>query len=260
VDNTQNSDYNALQTSLRKRFSHNVTFEGHYTYGKGLGITGSDIGAYYGSDNDQVNIQDFDNPRADRGPNQGDSTHRFIADWVYMLPRLSHANPIVRHAVGGWEIAGILSARTGSRLIITETCASNWFCRPDYAGGDTIVDNWQQANTARCSVGGRCSVQYLNKSAFTLVPVDPNTRIAIRPGNLGNGAVRGPGSWSTDLNVSRNFRLTERLNLQIRADMFNALNHVNLNDPSTGLNGATFGEINGAGSMRVVQLNGRIQW
>ena len=42
--------------------------------------------------------------------------------------------------------------------------------------------------------------------------------------------------------------------------MFNALNHVNLSGPSTGINGATFGEINGAGGMRVVQLNGRLTW
>ena len=72
--------------------------------------------------------------------------------------------------------------------------------------------------------------------------------------------MRGPGSWTADLNVSRNFRLHERVNLQVRADMFNALNHVNLSGPATGINSATFGEINGAGGMRVIQLNGRIRW
>src|SRR5262249_301571 len=182
---------------------------------------------------------------------------RFVGDWVYVLPRMSNMNALLRNVLGGWEIAGIASARTGDRLIITETCASNWHCRPDYVGGNTIVSNWEHADTTRCVVGARCSVQYLNRSAFALVPVDAGTRIAIRPGNLGNGAVRGPGSWSTDLNLSRNFRLTERVKLQVRADMFNATNHVNLSGPSTGLNGATFGEINGAGSMRVVQFNGR---
>jgi hypothetical protein len=260
VDNTQNSEYNALQVSVRKRFSHRLAFDGHYTWGKGLGITGSDIGAYYGSDNDQVNIQEFNNPRADRGPNQGDALHRLTADWIYELPQLTHTNKLLQTVAGGWEIAGIFSARTGDRLIITETCASNWHCRPDYIGGATVVSDWQHANTTRCIIGARCSVQYLNRAAFALVPVDPNTRIAIRPGNLGNGAVRGPGSWSTDLNVSKNFRVTERVKVQVRADMFNALNHVNLGGPSTGANGATFGEINSAGGMRVVQLNGRLTW
>jgi hypothetical protein len=103
-------------------------------------------------------------------------------------------------------------------------------------------------------------VQYLNRAAFTLVPVDPNSRIAIRPGNLGNGAVRGPGSMSGDISLSKNFRLKERINLQVRTDMFNATNHVNLSDPSTGLNGATVGEISGAGGMRVIQFNGRLRW
>jgi len=260
VDNSQNSEYNAWQTSIRKRFSHSFSFDAHYTFSKGLGITGSDIGAYYGSDNDQVNIQDFNNPRSDRGPNQGDSGHRFVADWIYELPHLAGKNSLVRTAFGGWEVSGILTARTGSRLIISETCASNWFCRPDYAGGPTIVDNWQEANTTRCTVGARCTVQYLNRAAFTLVPVDPNSRIAIRPGNLGNGAVRGPGSWSGDVSLSKNFRLKERVNLQVRTDMFNATNHVNLGDPSTGLNGATFGEISSAGGMRVIQFNGRLRW
>ena len=53
VDNSQNTNYNAWQTSVRKRFSHNLAFDAHYTWGKSLGITGGDIGAYYGSDNDR---------------------------------------------------------------------------------------------------------------------------------------------------------------------------------------------------------------
>jgi len=63
-----------------------------------------------------------------------------------------------------------------------------------------------------------------------------------------------------DFSLSKNFKVRERMNLQIRADMFNFLNHVNYSDPSSGLNSATFGEINGAGGMRVIQLNGRISW
>ncbi|HJZ97943.1 MAG TPA: TonB-dependent receptor [Candidatus Solibacter sp.] len=260
VDNSQNSEYNAWQTSIRKRFSHNLSFDAHYTWSKGLGITGSDIGAYYGSDNDQVNIQDFNSVRSERGPNQGDAGQRFVGDWIYETPRLTNWHPVLRQALGGWEVGGIISARTGSRLIISETCASNVFCRPDYIGGNAILDNWQDGPQPRCIVGARCTVQYLNKAAFALVPTDANTRIAIRPGNLGNGAIRGLGSWTTDLSLSKNFKIKERTTLQIRTDMFNALNHVNLSDPSTGLNGATFGEISGSGGMRVIQFNGRLRW
>ena len=260
VDNSQNTDYNALQTSLRKRFSRNLSFDVHHTWGKSLGISGGDIGAYYGSDNDSNVIQDFDNIRANRGPNVGDANHRLLADWIYDLPKLTGHGQLVRQALGGWEVTGIFSTRSGNRVTISETCASDWFCRPDYVGGSLVVSSWKETTASRCTVGARCSVQFINKNAFALVPVHPVTRIAIRPGNLGNGILRGPASVSVDVSLSKNFQLREHMKLQIRGDMFNFLNHVNYSDPGSGLNSATFGEINGAGGMRVIQLNGRISW
>ena len=261
VDQSQNTVYNAWQTSFRKRFSGNLAFDAHYTWGKGLGVTGGDIGAYYGSD-PAINLQDFNNLRIDRGPNSGDATHRFLADWVYNLPRLSNMHPIARTALGGWEVAGIFSTRSGEPLTITQPCASEWHCRPDHAAArvDPIHDNWESNSTSRCVVGARCSVQYINRAAFVAVPVDPVTRIAIRPGNVANGFLRNPATWSVDFALSKNFRIREGIQLQIRADMFNALNHVNYNGPNTDITSATFGEINGAGGMRVVQFNGRITW
>lgn len=261
VDHSQNTDYNGWQTSLRKRFSRNLSFDAHYTWGKGLGVTGGDIGAYYGSD-PAINIQEFNNPRADRGPNSGDATHRLLADWIYELPRFSSfGNPFVRQALGGWQAAGILSVRSGEPVTVTQPCASQWHCRPDVGGGQPLVlDNWKENSTTRCIAGARCSVQYINRSAFVAVPVDPRTRIAIRSGGAANGIMRNPATWTVDFALSKNFKLRERINLQIRGDMFNFLNHVNYGGPSSGIDGATFGEINGAGGMRVVQLNARLSW
>jgi hypothetical protein len=261
VDHSQNTTYNGWQSSLRKRFSTGLAFDAHYTWGKGLGVTGGDIGAYYGSD-PAINIQEFNNPRADRGPNAGDATHRFQADWIYDLPWLSRAtNPLLRNVVGGWQVAGIVSARSGEPVTITQSCASEWHCRPDYVGGPVIHNNWKENATTRCVVGGRCSIQYINRAAFARVPVDPRTRIAIRPGNVGVGTIRNPATWTIDFALSKNIKLRERINLQLRADAFNVLNHVNYGSPAAGIDGATFGEINGiAGSMRVVQLNARLSW
>ncbi|MGH9673050.1 MAG: TonB-dependent receptor [Bryobacteraceae bacterium] len=261
VDQSQNTNYNAWQSSLRKRLSKSLAFDAHYTWGKGLGVTGGDIGAYYGSD-PAINIQDFHNLKLDRGPNSGDATHRFLADWVYNLPSLASRNAAARTALGGWEIAGIFSTRSGEPLTLTQPCASEWHCRPDHAAGNIkpLYDNWEANSTTRCVVGARCSVQYINRAAFTAVTLDPDTRVAVRAGNVANGFLRNPATWSIDFALSKNFRLSERMNLQVRADMFNTLNHVNYGGPSTGVTSATFGEINGAGGMRVVQLNGRITW
>ena len=222
--------------------------------GQRFGVTGGDIGAYYGSD-PAINIQDFNNIRLDRGPNTGDARHRFLADWIYELPSLKNLNPIARTALGGWEVAGIFNTRTGEPLTLTQPCGP-WHCRPDHAAGSVnpIVANWENVGTPRCVVGARCSVLYLDRAAFTAVPLNPNTRIAVRAGNVANGYLRTPLTWNVDFSLSKNFKLRERMNLQVRADMFNSLNHVNYNGPNTDISSATFGEINGAGAMRVVQL------
>src|SRR5262249_34120115 len=172
VDQSQNMDYNGWQTSLRKRFSRNLSFDTHYTWGKGLGVSGGDIGAYYGSD-PAINIQDFDNLKLDRGPNTGDATHRFQADWIFDLPRLSKANAAVRGVLGGWQVSGIISLRSGEAITVTEPCSSQWFCRPDVGGAQMVLDNWKERQGTRCTVGARCSVQYINRNnAFVAVPVN----------------------------------------------------------------------------------------
>lgn len=78
----------------------------------------------------------------------------------------------------------IATVRTGERLVITHNCASDWHSRRDYAGATTVLSNWEQNSTSRCTVGARCTA--------VAEPVYPVTRIAVRPGNFGVGAVRGP--------------------------------------------------------------------
>ncbi len=100
MDHSQNTIHNAWQSSIGKRFSGGLAFDAHYTWGKGLGVTGGVTGAYYRADA-SVDIQEFHNPRADRGPNAGDATHRFQADWIYGPLWLSPANnPFLRHVLG----------------------------------------------------------------------------------------------------------------------------------------------------------------
>jgi len=261
VDQSQNTNYNAWQSTIRKRLSKRLAFDAHYTWSKGLGISGGDIGAYYGSD-PAINLQsDFDNMRLDRGPNTGDARQRFLADWVYDLPRFENSSRFTKGALGGWEVAGIFNSRTGEPLTLTQPCPA-WHCRPDHAPGSVnpILPNWESNNTTRCVVGGRCSIQYINRAAFVPVPLNSVSRIAVRAGNVANGFLRNPLTWNVDLALSKNFRVGERMNLQVRADMFNTLNHVNYGSPSTDVTSATFGEINGAGGMRVVQINARLTW
>ena len=246
LDGSATSQYISWQTSLRKRYARNIAGSIHYTWGKTLATNGGDTGTWYQGDN-ALKVQNFFNLAAERGPASGDITHNVSSEWTYDTPALSGANRFVRQILGGWLLGGIFTARTGEPLAITES-SSLQVARPDYIGGNAITNNYGQ------------TLQYLNKSAFALVPVIAASGGTSRPGNLGWGEVRGPGMWNVDVSLGKNFKLTERVQLQIRSDMLDAFNHLNPTSIATSINANNFGQIQDTLGSRVIQLNGRISW
>ena len=104
------------------------------------------------------------------------------------------------------------------------------------------------------------TLRYLNAAAFALVPIDPVSRISVRPGNVGNNAIREPGSWNVNLGLSKEFAMTERLALRVGLGAFNFLNHTSLSGLVTNINNRFFGELQGTGGARQIQLNARLNW
>jgi hypothetical protein len=149
--------------------------------------------------------------------------------------------------LGGWQASTIFSAQTGSASTVTESSALP-ASRADYVGGPDILSDYRKTH------------QYLNVAAFMKVPVIAASGGTARPGNVGNGAIRGPGSWNMDLSFAKNFKITERAKFQIRTDMFNSLNHTNLTGLVSEITNARFGQLTSTGGARTVQLNGRISW
>ena len=118
--------------------------------------------------------------------------------------------------------------------------------RVDYLGGPVYMNSPENR------------LQYLNPAAFARVPVNTVSRAPIRPGTLGRNALRLPGFWEVDLSLAKTFAVTERLRLQLRADMFNALNHTNFSAIQTNITAANFGRFTGTRGARTGQLNLRI--
>ena len=248
LDNSATSWYHSWQTSLRKRFTRNFNFAVRYTWGKQLATDSGDIGAYYQNDAN-VRAQDFFNLRREWGPADGDTTHYFSADWVYQLPGFtSFHSSALKHVLGGWQFSGIISAATGQPIIITEQTGEN-ISRPDYVSGNPTNSNYSQ------------TLHYLNTAAFLAVPISSASSLPIRPGNLGRGAIRGPGFWNVDLSLGKNFRFAETVQLQIRIDAFNAFNHTNFSSyASTDITNASFGRFTNTRGARVAQLNARLSF
>ncbi len=86
-----------------------------------------------------------------------------------------------------------------------------------------------------------------NTAAFAQVPDE-------RRGTSGVGMIKGPGRFTTDLRLSKNFLLTERFKLKFQGEMFNTFNKTSLNNPDTGFNNAAFGTISGSAPGRSVQF------
>ena len=256
VDMGESVINHSMQTSLRKRFSRNLSFDFHYTWGKTLAFTGGDVGVYYGTDAEN-SIQDFFDLSIERGPPDFDTAHRAVGDLIYELPNFSDSNAFVRGILGGWQVSGIYSGTTGRpEDRIDQGCSQSWVCRADYVGGNIHAPPGTPFGSPR--IGSHQDVQFLNPDAFARV--EEVGGIAQRPGNVGVGRIRGMGRWTVDFSLSKSFSLTENSRLQVRADMFNALNHVNLSSLNGNVENSDFGTLDNAGAMRQMQMAVRIMF
>ena len=104
--------YNALQTSFRKRFSNHYSYDVNYTFGKGTATQGGDLAAYYLAS--IGNTQDFFHPDLDYGPVDNDIRHRMTSTFIYELPDINGGGHHERDS-RGWQISGIVQARSGKR-------------------------------------------------------------------------------------------------------------------------------------------------
>jgi hypothetical protein len=147
--------------------------------------------------------------------------------------------------LGGWQVSSVLNFRTGEPLRITQASGiAN--SRPDYNGGNQVFGDW------------RDTLQYLDRSAYTLVPTSPITGATVRPGNQNSSAVRGPGRRRVDLTIAKAFHLGGQARLQVRFESFNLFNWRQYNNPNTIVTSPTFGLITSVASTRTGQIGLRL--
>ena len=251
-DTSDSSYYHAWQTSLRKRFSQDFSFDAHYTWSRAMTHSIGDLSTLQGP-------QDNNNLSIEKGPAPFDIPHRFTADFVYELPfaRLSSSDSrATKLLLGGWQIAGIYAAESGPPFFIAQGGAL-LNQRIDYVGGNVYIE-------------GGDRLDYLSRAAFARAPVNntPNGQIQARPGTLGRDALRNAGFHNIDLAMSKSLAFTERIRLQIRVDMFNAFNHTSFGGATdtngipaglnTNLDSSTFGRFTATRGARQLQFNARL--
>jgi hypothetical protein len=199
------SNYNALQSSFKTRFSRNSQFQFAYTWSKLISDTVL-------IDSPYINVDNY-NPRAGRGPDYLNRPHIFVANFIYNLPSLANQNSYVRNAAGGWEISSIMNFSTGPSM--TPIIGN------DFAGiGDSGRQRPNLVPGQSCRASSSNGRQWFNPNAFTV-----NGMQIGQLGTAGVGICQGPGNSNVDLSLRKNFKITERVKMQFQFDFFNLFNH-----------------------------------
>jgi len=216
-----------------------------------------------GSDSSGV-AQNVRNLRAERAVSDYDVTHRWVLSYVYDLPfgrgkRMEPSNKVANLLASGWQLTGILTMQTGRPFtVFTGTDQSN---TGQNADRPNIIGNWRVSNPGPDRWFNPCT-RLANGSLRNCLAGDTpawEQNAAGTFGNAGSNILRGDGLHNFDLGVSRFFRVTERQQLQFRAEVFNLTNHPNFFFPTASLASTAFATINraantGTGAQRQIQF------
>ena len=227
------SNYNSLQFSVRQRISR-LSFLAGYTFAKSL-----DNASGYGEQVDPLNT----NLKALSAFNV---KHNFVVSYDYSLPfdLLHGPSRLVR----GWRLSGITRFSTGIPVTLTEQ-DDNSLLGTSGAGAISLpVDTPNYTPGALDITDPRSNKPYFNTSLFS-----PETL-----GTLGTARRRffaAPGLNNWDIALLKDTMIKEGMNLEFRAEAFNAFNHAQFGQPDGNVGSSTFGVITTANPPRIMQLS-----
>jgi len=212
------SKYHSLQISATKRFSKGLTYGLAYTWSRTIGLVDGD-----GNFVHPVNAR-----LTNYGPLAYDLPHVLAVNWVYDLPKLANngsgfSNPVTRTILNDWQISGIFEARSGRPENVSFSIDGLGNLNERYTGSVNIAPRVFINKDPQ----GTTKTQFLqvDPTAFTLPTVKGSTGW-----EHGNYPVRLPGFWNLDASIFKNLKFTESKYLQLRVEMFNALNNVQFSD------------------------------
>lgn len=218
------SGYNSAQTSLRLHNWHGVESALNYTWSHSIddASDGEDFTPNQAQPNNSFNA------RLERGNSSFDIRHRFTWNFIYELPKMDGRYKMI---TDGWGVNGVITLQTGQPFHLNYNFegdydgSGNGFGRPDVVG----AVHYNQSDP----------FNFLNLSAFA-VPctlngqgtADTNCIAGTRHyGNLGRNSLAGPSFKNFDFSIFKRTPITEHVNLEFRAEIYNLFNHPNFTNP-----------------------------
>lgn len=229
--NRANSIYNALQTSLEKRLSRNFSAGVNYTYSSFID-TASET---FNPSNAEVAIaQDAFNLEGDRARSSFDRPHRLSGNFVYELPFFQEQEGFVGRLLGGFQINSFFTLQSGAPFTVLNGADPSG----SQSGIDGLVGTAIRPNlNTNLNLSSMTIPEILaagGRSLFSQVTA------AQRVGNVGRNTLRAQRLRLVDFGIIKNTRIAQNVRIQIRADMFNVLNHRNFGVPEGRINAPNF--------------------
>jgi hypothetical protein len=255
IRSNQNSNYHGLQVTLEQRITHHVSAKGYYTWSKTLqsntldstgGLNGTFVDANY--------------PQLEYGQRSDqDRRHMMTMSFVWKPDYFDHYNRFVRTTLNGWTVTGIWTANSGQPFTVT-TGNDNYFSglgnnRPSIVPGKTPHTLTNRSRVVEMA-------QWFDTSAYCRPGTDAGCPGVGPLGLLGNtrpAQLDVPGFRNVDASLFRTLDIHESLKFQLRGEVGNVFNLVNLGGPSASINSSTYGQITGSGGgQRIIQVGGRL--
>jgi hypothetical protein len=250
-DTIANSNYNGLQVSVEKNYSHGLLFQGSYTFSKAI-----DQGASFENELNPINQGQT------RGVSLLDAKHRFVFSPVWELP-IPKKEGFAGKVANGWQLSAIITYQSGFPIRVqdgndAELQSSIFFesTNTPYSTGPTQFVNAKKYQT----IGGVQGNYWFNTSTFCDAVLNPTTcpQTLGSFGNTPHALCCGPALSNTDLVIAKRTPVTERINTEFRAEFYNTWNHTEFTNPDGNFTDSTFGQVLKARSPRVMQFGLKI--
>jgi Carboxypeptidase regulatory-like domain len=258
IQTTGNSNYNALQASVKRQLSRGLQFMAAYTWSKALdngsGYENSGFGGGGRGGFGQLRSTNPFNQSLDYGPSIYDARHRFVISYVYEIPSVRHFTSLSRlpkRLTDGWQISGITTFQSGFPLDVVDSSL------PSLTGS---FFNFYSSGWAWDVPDVLSAPKYLNpRTDPNNLWFDPSTFASPTigtQGNAGRNILRGPGRNNFDFALMKETQITDSTKLEMRIEFFNIFNHTQF-DPvgiTTDINASNFGQESAAHDPRIIQL------
>jgi hypothetical protein len=216
-----NSNYHGLALEAKKRFSNNLLFIAAYTYSHLIDDSTAEVNSIVATPR---RAQDFGNISAEKANSALDHRHRFTYTSLYQTKWLSDSkNWFVKNAIGNWELSGTYTLESGEWATPQSGIDANQ--NGDSAADRAIINPNGVAGTSSATT----ALKNTAGATVAYLATNPNAQFILANvgayANSGRNILATPRINNIDLTIAKNLVITERFHLQLRLDMFNAINH-----------------------------------